>query len=350
MLRIRDVTHRYGSWTALDGVSFDVPRGSFVSFLGPSGCGKTTLLRIIAGFLKPTEGRLFLDEKCLSSPGAVIAPEHRGMGMVFQNYAVWPHMTVYGNVSYGLRLRRLGSNVVRERTLQALDLVNLNGLQDRLPSELSGGQQQRVAIARSIATEPNVLLLDEPLSNLDIALRRELLHDLRRIQQASGITFIYVTHDQGEALSVSDLIAVFERGRCCQMASPRDIYQNPSDLFVARFVGNANIVSATARSDGTGRSWLAIGTDAELSLPYQNGATCGATCTVAIKRRAISFQPAGGHSGVATVIRTSFIGDYEEVVVSLGGLELHGFAEPNLLRAGDTVSVNLDPANCHVFA
>lgn len=354
MLSISQVSFRFGLETVLDKVSLDVARGSFVSFLGPSGCGKTTLLRVIAGFITPSEGTVAMEGRQLSSPRAVLPPEHRGMGMVFQNYAVWPHMSVYRNVAYGLRLRGMPKAELHERTMQALKLVNLDRLEARSPSELSGGQQQRVAIARSIATEPSLLLLDEPLSNLDVALRRDLLFDLKRIQQASGITFIYVTHDQGEALSVSDEVVVMDRGRVRQIGAPGDIYNEPADLFVASFVGHANIVAAIVGSVDGGLARLVLGKDAEISAPLHRALSPGTQCDVAIKRHGIKFRvlsgPEAAERCVGTVLRTFFGGDFDEVAVSIGEQEIYGFAFPNSLRTGDRVAVEVEAGSCHLFA
>lgn len=352
MLSIRNVSFHFADRTIINHLSLEVDRGSFVSFLGPSGCGKTTLLRIIAGFLEPTGGTVALDCRLLSAPGNVVAPERRGMGMVFQNYAVWPHMSVYGNISYGLRLRYRSAAEQRVRTQAALELVNLQGLQDRAPSELSGGQQQRVAIARSIATEPSLLLLDEPLSNLDIGLRRDLLFDLKRIQERSGITFIYVTHDQSEALSVSDKLVVLEHGCIRQSGSPQEVYNRPSDVFVAEFVGSANRLAAVSISTAEGFTRFSLGEGAEIRLPV--ALAPGTTCEIAVKRRGLRFRPIdeGAHdpscSGIIT--RTFFGGDHDEIAASVGGQEIYGFAEAERLRVGARVAVEFESASCHVFA
>jgi iron(III) transport system ATP-binding protein len=355
MLAINGVSVSFNRKRVLDDVTIDVARGSFVSFLGPSGCGKTTLLRLIAGFLTPDSGGITLDGKPLSTASHIVPPEKRGMGMVFQNYAVWPHMSVYQNVAYGLRLRRLPKDIQRTRARKALELVNLSKYEDRSPTELSGGQQQRVAIARSIAIEPNVLLLDEPLSNLDVALRRELLFDLKRIQQASGITFVYVTHDQGEALSVSDKVVVLDQGRVRQAGSPALIYNDPADLFVASFVGHSNVLSGTVEQHGDHGLQVLLSDEARISLPGRCTLSAGTACRLAVKRHGIKFglAPNGASSQPAckgTVLRTFFVGDYDEVAVSIGDQCVYGFAVPNLLKPGDPVSVHFEAASCHVFA
>src|SRR5687768_6391398 len=234
---------------AVDDVSLSFGGGSFVTFLGPSGCGKTTTLRMIAGFENPTTGRILVDGNDVSRR----TPDKREMGMVFQSYALFPHLSVFENVAYGLRLRRRSGAALREGVERTLELVNLQGLGSRRPSELSGGQQQRVALARAMAIEPRVLLFDEPLSNLDAKLRVALRTEIRRIQQQLGITSIYVTHDQSEAMALSDLVVVMNAGRIEQAGPPDEVYRRPATRFVADFIGRANFVEGLVeRADGTG--------------------------------------------------------------------------------------------------
>lgn len=216
-----------------------VARGEFISLLGPSGCGKTTVLRCIAGFERATGGSILLSGEDITKR----APHLRGVGLVFQNYALFPHLTVYGNVSFGLRLRREPAQQVREKVREALEIVGLTGMEERLPSKLSGGQQQRVAIARSLIMRPEILLLDEPLSNLDQKLRIQMRRELKSIQRRTGTTFIYVTHDQGEALTMSDRVVVMSGGKIAQVGPPADVYGRPRSRFVADFVGASNMYS-----------------------------------------------------------------------------------------------------------
>src|SRR6266540_6528768 len=239
-IQIERVTKRFGAMHAVRELSLEVLDREFVTLLGPSGCGKTTLLRLIAGFMAPDEGVIRAGAVTLSTPAAVVPPERRGMGMVFQNYAVWPHKTVYQNVAFGLEVRRVPKSATRTRVARVLELVNLTGLEGRYPSELSGGQQQRVALARSLVVEPSILLLDEPLSNLDAKLRERMRTEIKTLQRRTGITFIYVTHDQAEAMALSDRIVVFNGGRVQQIGSPRDVYERPANLFVADFMGLVN--------------------------------------------------------------------------------------------------------------
>jgi iron(III) transport system ATP-binding protein len=239
----------FGSTPAVIDVSLDLRPGEFVSLLGPSGCGKTTTLRMIAGFMKPTAGRIEVNGQTVSSPSSVVAPERRGMSMIFQSYAIWPNMTVGQNVAFGLKLRKISSAEVTERVNRILDTVQLRHLKDRYPAELSGGQQQRVALARAIVIEPEVLLLDEPLSNLDANLREEMRSEIRRLHDAFQITTVYVTHDQSEAMVTSDRIVVMNRGRIEQVDDPVSLYRRPRTRFVAGFIGRTNLLDG--RRDGS---------------------------------------------------------------------------------------------------
>ena len=251
-IAIRGLTKSYSGdagLAAISDLSLDIAGNQFVTLLGPSGCGKTTTLRLIAGFLTPDAGTIHADGRLVSSRDHVVPPEERGMGMVFQNYAVWPHKTVYENVVFGLKLRRVPASEARARVKSALALVNLTGLEDRLPGELSGGQQQRVALARSLVVEPEILLLDEPLSNLDAKLRERMRSELKQLQRRTGITFVYVTHDQAEALALSDRIAVIHGGRLQQFGTPREVYTRPASRVVADFMGLVNLLPGTMSVD-----------------------------------------------------------------------------------------------------
>jgi iron(III) transport system ATP-binding protein len=236
----------FGNVRAVRGVNLEIQEGCLVSFLGPSGCGKTTSLRIVAGLEAPTKGRILVDGRVLSDTSGIVPPERRGMGMVFQSYAVWPHMTVFDNVAFGLRLRRWSREAIRQKVLTVLQMVNMAEFTDRYPTQLSGGQQQRVALARALATEPAILLLDEPLSNLDAVLREKMRFEIRSLQQRLGITTIYVTHSQEEALVLSDVVATMHEGQIVQVGSPEDLYRRPRTRFVATFIGLANILEGRA--------------------------------------------------------------------------------------------------------
>src|SRR3989441_3860789 len=235
---IKGLTKRYGDVAAVEGLSLEVQPSELVSLLGPSGCGKTTTLRLVAGFLRPEAGEIWVGERCLSSPTGVVPPERRRMAMIFQSYALWPHMTVAQNVAYGLRLKAGVSKTEREaRVKDMLRVVQLGGYESRYPGELSGGQQQRVAVARALVVEPEILLLDEPLSNLDANLREEMRFEIRRLHATFAITTLYVTHDQGEAMVISDRVAVLYRGRVVQVGTAEDLFQRPRTRFVAEFIG-----------------------------------------------------------------------------------------------------------------
>ena len=270
-VELRKLRKLYGKTVAVDGVDLDIGKGEFMTFLGPSGCGKTTTLRMIAGLIEPTEGEISVGGKLLSSPGTkVVPPEKRNMGMVFQSYAVWPHMTVFENVAFPLRNLKKSKEEIGKRVRAALELVKLDGLEDRYPSNLSGGQQQRVALARAMAIEPDILLFDEPLSNLDAKLREEMRFELKEIQRRIGVTSIYVTHDQAEAMAISDRIAVMSHGQIKQIGKPREIYDSPEDPFTAEFIGLANFFPGKATSEKTvclaGREELEIDGCRELNM------------------------------------------------------------------------------------
>jgi spermidine/putrescine transport system ATP-binding protein len=248
-IRLIGLTKRFAEVTAVDHVDLDVAAGEFFSLLGPSGCGKTTTLRMIAGFEQPTEGRITLD----GTDVAYTPPHKRNVNTVFQNYALFPHLDVFDNVAFGLRRAKRPKNEVKERAMQALELVQLGGLESRKPSQLSGGQQQRVALARALVLNPSVLLLDEPLGALDAKLRKTLQIELKTLQREVGITFIYVTHDQEEALTMSDRLAVMNGGQVEQIGAPQDVYEDPETLFVADFLGVSNLMDATAQGADDGR-------------------------------------------------------------------------------------------------
>jgi ABC-type Fe3+/spermidine/putrescine transport system ATPase subunit len=238
MIKIENVTKTFGKFTAIDRVSLDIPKGSFTTLLGPSGCGKTTLMRLIAGFHEPDSGNIYIDKTKINGMPAY----KRKTPLVFQDYALFPHMTVYENISYGLKLQKIPRNEVRDKVYNMLGMFGLHDLENRFPKQLSGGQQQRVAFARALITEQNVLLMDEPLSNLDAKMRVEVRNELRELQQRTGITAIFVTHDQEEALSLSDRIAVFSQGKICQVGTPWEVYFKPESKYVADFVGAANFI------------------------------------------------------------------------------------------------------------
>jgi ABC-type Fe3+/spermidine/putrescine transport system ATPase subunit len=253
LLELNGIVKRFGSTTAVDGLDLEIHEGEFVVLLGPSGCGKTTTLRMVAGFETPSAGEIRVDGQPVSSPRRVVPPERRQMGMMFQSYAVWPHMTVRQNVAYGVKLKNLSKNAAAQAVEQALATVRMENHGDRYPAELSGGQQQRVALARAVAVEPKILLMDEPLSNLDAKLREDMRRELRRLHGELDFTTVYVTHDQGEAMTLADRIVVLNDGRVQQVGSPADLYLRPANAFVAGFLGRANTVPGVAGPAGTMR-------------------------------------------------------------------------------------------------
>src|SRR5215831_15902374 len=281
-ISIECVSKSYGSVAAVRELSLEIRDREFVTLLGPSGCGKTTLLRLIAGFLAPDQGVIRVDGLTVSSTGSLVPPERRGMGMVFQNYAIWPHKTVYQNVAFGLEVRRVPRAVARERVARVLELVNLAGLERRFPSELSGGQQQRVALARSLVVEPKILLLDEPLSNLDAKLRERMRWELKELQRRTGITFVYVTHDQAEAMALSDRIAVMHEGRLVQHGAPREVYTRPATRAVADFMGVVNLVPGRV-SRAAGEGSLVTVAGQEISVPLPASARPGQAVQLAMR-------------------------------------------------------------------
>lgn len=255
VLKLENISKQFSDTWAVSQVSFQVEDGEFVTIVGPSGCGKTTLLRTIAGLTSPTKGRILVDGDCLADMEAgtdPVPPEKRGFGMVFQSYAVWPHMNAFDNVAYPLKIKKLPKEEIKRKVLEVLEMVHMKGLEKRMSYQLSGGQQQRVALARALVMQPKVLLLDESLSNLDAALRQEMRSEIKDIQKKLGITIINVTHDQTEALSMSDKVAVMKDGKLVQFASPREIYARPANTFVAKFLGDFNIIP------GSGKKYLAV--------------------------------------------------------------------------------------------
>jgi iron(III) transport system ATP-binding protein len=356
-ITIRGLSKSYtgkGGPAAVSDLSLDIADNQFVTLLGPSGCGKTTTLRLIAGFIAPDAGTIHADDRLVSSPEHVVPPEERGMGMVFQNYAVWPHKTVYENIVFGLKLRNVAAREARARVESTLSLVNLTGLEDRLPSELSGGQQQRVALARSLVVEPKILLLDEPLSNLDAKLRERMRVELKQLQRRTGITFVYVTHDQAEALALSDKIAVIHGGRLIQFGTPRDVYGRPASRVVADFMGLVNLLPATVVAAENGRVRLNIGAGWSIDVDMGTALRPGQSVEVAIRPESIRLQPAARAEQphlVGKVSESTFLGNIVDYQVALDdGTALRVQTHPlEQFAVGDAVAVLVDAGQCTVF-
>ena len=279
-IAVRDLTKRFGPLEVVSRASFSIGEGELFTLLGPSGCGKTTLLRLIAGFYAPDEGEVRFDDRRVNE----VPPHERGIGMVFQNYALWPHMTVFENVAYGLKLRKLDRAEIAHRVEGVLGKVQLAGLGERYPGQLSGGQQQRVALARALVLNPQILLLDEPLSNLDAKIRIQVRAEIRKLQKELGITTVYVTHDQEEALTLSDRIAVFNQGKIFQVGAPRDLYERPADRFVADFIGINNLIEGAVRSVDAARGRLTAQTAlGELQALRGERLAAGDRCVICIR-------------------------------------------------------------------
>jgi len=313
-VQLVDLVKRFGDFTAVAGVNLDMPSGEFFSLLGPSGCGKTTSLRMIAGFERPTEGQILLDGVDM----AQTPPHKRNVNTVFQNYALFPHLDVEENVAFGLKYQKASKDETRERVGKALELVQMSPFAKRRPNQLSGGQQQRVALARALILNPKVLLLDEPLGALDAKLRKRLQIELKALQEEVGITFIYVTHDQEEALTMSDRIAVMSQGRVEQVGGPKEIYESPATAYVADFLGVSNLMDATAAGVGDGGCSVTVG---EFSLiAGQGDADTTGDCKVTIRpeRVAIEAQGTTGENRVpAMVERTVYVGSVLQVILHL---------------------------------
>ena len=341
-LRLNGLTRKYGNFTAVDGIDLAVGDGEFVTLLGPSGCGKTTTLRMVAGFIEPDRGEIWFDDRRMTD----VPPHRRNTAMVFQSYALFPHMSVAQNVAFGLKMRKLSAAEQETRIRQALDMVSLRGLEDRRPGQLSGGQQQRVALARAIVTHPDILLFDEPLSNLDAKLREKVRIEIRDLQRRLGITTLYVTHDQAEALAISDRIVVMNGGRIEQIGDPAGIYRAPRSAFVADFLGAANIVEGRAVDGGLIET--AVGRFAVADAP--------AAASGAVK---LSWRPedmklaATGPANIrdATVRSVVFRGNFVELVVEVAGHPLRAQLDSDLpVAEGDVLSFTVAANRIRIVA
>lgn len=351
-IAIRDITKTYPAQgvvarnTAVDRVSLDIESGELYFLLGPSGCGKTTLLRMIAGFIEPTSGAILFGSRDVT----FLSPNHRNTGMVFQSYALWPHMTVAANVAFGLSVRKTPAAETATRVAEALRAVRMEQYAERKPNQLSGGQQQRVALARAIVVRPDVLLLDEPLSNLDAKLRIELRAEIRRICKESGITTVYVTHDQKEALSMADRVAILNQGRVVQVGTPRDLYRRPASVFVAEFLGETNLIpfESVTRTDGS-------------SCVYHTAAGSITGPVSSIERGVLSVRPecarlvareSGGLNG--HVLSTTYLGELAQYTVQLAGDIRLNISTLNpgdeILTTGSVAALSIAPCDVHVLA
>src|ERR1700730_5594487 len=359
-ITIRGLSKRFGArdgeLAAVADLELDIKDNQFVTLLGPSGCGKTTTLRLIAGYITPDSGTIEVAGRLVSSPQEVVPPAERGMGMVFQNYAVWPHKTVFENVVFGLKLRKLASAAARRKVADMLALVNLGGLEGRYQGELSGGQQQRVALARSLVVEPDILLLDEPLSNLDAKLRERMRTELKELQRRTGITFVYVTHDQSEALALSDQVAVISGGRLQQYGTPFEVYAHPANRMVADFMGLVNLVPGRIRDMKNGVAGVELAPDLTVGIARVDGLSVGERVDVAIRPENISLTPpphpaAETPAKLAKVTNHVFLGNLSEYEVTLpSGPVLRVQTHPlQQFKIGEPVAIEIDAAHCSAF-
>ncbi len=347
-VELKNLGKRYGHAVAVDDVSLTIGHGQLVCLLGPSGCGKTTTLRLLAGFVEPSAGEILVGGKVLSSPQRTVPPEGRNMSMIFQSYALWPHMTVAENVAYGLRIRKMDKATVDAKLKAILSTARLEALAERYPGELSGGQQQRVSLARALVVEPETLLLDEPLSNLDANLREEMRFEIRRLHDRYRYTTVYVTHDQSEAMTTADLIAVMNLGRIEQLGTPKEIYDAPHSAFVARFIGGSNILSGKALD--AGHVAIGGGTLATTGRPL----VAGETVTVSIRQHEIEIStaaPSAANMLHGVVGRQVFLGASRDYTVALDdGTELRVTASPMQdIAPGREVWLRLPAERCRAL-
>jgi putative spermidine/putrescine transport system ATP-binding protein len=348
-LTLERVTHRFGDVAAVEDIRLDIGGGELVALLGPSGCGKSTLLRIIAGFIAQTEGRVLFDGEAVDH----VAPTRRAAGIVFQNYALFPHMTAAANIAYGLEARRLSKDRIATRVAQMLRLVHMQAYGSRLPRQLSGGQQQRIALARALAVDPKILLLDEPFGALDKNLRLDMQIEVKRLQREYGITTILVTHDQEEALSMADRIAVMNRGRIEQLSSPTDVYDRPQTMFVNQFVGTTNLLSGELADDACVR----LDGGALIAASPAPGLARGARVVLSVRPEQLRIQPAQGDGALTATIRAVLpLGPYVMYEAQTEGGVAFRISEPRdagarMLSPGECVHVApVARAACNVFA
>ncbi len=347
-VELNDIRKSYGPLVVADGIDLAIAHEELVCLLGPSGCGKTTTLRLIAGFMSPDAGTITVGGRVLSSPAATVPPEQRRMSMIFQSYALWPHMTIAENVGYGLRVRKLPRAEIEQKVTRILDIAKLTPLRDRAPGELSGGQQQRVALARALVVEPQTLLLDEPLSNLDTNLREEMRFEIRRLHDELRYTTVYVTHDQGEAMTTADRIVVMNRGRVEQVGAPEDIYQQPNSEFVARFIGGTNILRGQVDGQAVRCGPLLI--QCGNPVPRKTGDT-----PVSIRPGDVEIGQLGNgerpNQFPATVRRHTYLGGQRDYLLELpGGAQIRATTGlRTLAEVGSTVGIHLPPEQCRAL-
>jgi ABC-type Fe3+/spermidine/putrescine transport system ATPase subunit len=348
ILKVKNLNKDFGKVKAVQEVSFEAAEGKVLSLLGPSGCGKTTTLRCIAGFENPDRGEIYLDDRKIT----YVPPEKRGIGMIFQNYALWPHMTVYGNLAFGLQIRKISKDEITKKIKKVLGMVQLEGYENRYPRQMSGGQQQRIAMARALVFEPEIMLLDEPLSNLDAQLREEMRFEFTELQRKLGITAIYVTHDQAEALVISDKIVILDRGKIVQSGSPREIYSNPKNKFVAGFIAVTSFINGSVDSLIEDRKKVIVKTDDGLVIHgFNNGFDIGQKVSVAMRMNVIKFIQDENKSDKNTVnvfkgriIQSSYLGNIIDYKIKVGNWEVRTNSDAKYnFKVGEEVTFYLSP-------
>lgn len=345
-LELNNLAKNFGDFKAVANINLTIGHGEFVCLLGPSGCGKTTTLRLVAGFLDADDGEITMGDRTITARGRTVPPERRNMSMIFQSYAVWPHMTVAENVGYGLRMRRAPAHELREKVRTLLDATQLTELANRYPSELSGGQQQRIALARALAPEPEILLLDEPLSNLDANLREDMRFEIRRLQSQFQYTTIYVTHDQTEAMAMADRIVLMNKGRIEQVGAPEDIYERPETVFVAQFIGGTNILPGTYLGDST----LDLGGFA-LVAGHGEFPERGGNSSLSIRahdmRLLEDHDDSKPNTAPGTIIDQAYMGNTRDYLIDVQGKTLKVTTAPEQnISPGSRITVHFPPDRC----
>ena len=348
ILKVNNLSKSFGKVKAVREVTFEATEGKVLSLLGPSGCGKTTTLRCIAGFENPDRGEIYLDDRKITS----IPPEKRGIGMVFQNYALWPHMTVYGNLAFGLQIRKVPKPEIDKRIKKVLSMMQLEGYENRYPRQMSGGQQQRIAMARALVFEPEIMLLDEPLSNLDAQLREKMRFEFTELQRKLGITAVYVTHDQAEALVISDKIVILDQGKIVQSGSPKDIYSNPKNKFVAGFIAVTSFINGRIDSFTEEKKKVIVKTDDGLAIHgFNNSFDIGQKVSVAMRMNVIKFIQDENKNDKNTVnmfrgkiIQSSYLGNIIDYKIKVGNWEVRTNSDAKYnFKIGEEVTFYLSP-------
>ena len=346
ILKVNSLSKNFGKVKAVTEVSFEATEGKVLSLLGPSGCGKTTTLRCIAGFENPDTGEISLDDRKITH----IPPEKRGIGMVFQNYALWPHMTVYANLAFGLQIKKIPKDEIPKKIKRVLSMVRLEGYENRYPRQMSGGQQQRIAMARALVFEPEIMLLDEPLSNLDAQLREEMRFEFTELQKKLGITAVYVTHDQAEALVISDKIVILNKGTIVQSGSPKEIYSNPKNKFVAGFIAVTSFLDGNVDSFIEEKTKVIVKTDDGLIIQgLNNSLSIGQRVSVALRMKAIKFIKDGNNEKRkkintfrGKIIQLSYLGNTVDYKIQIGKWKIRTNADAKYdFKIGEEVTFHL---------